>query len=333
MLQEGRRIDAHTALDFGLVAEVVRPDLVVERAREVALQWASENRPRPTVRDGLVEQLTRVNEQESVMFGQALCGRAFLESMVRQAAETGRVDQAWSYWRLMMEGPLLAALSGLKEGGHFVEVCEPGMGCGSHIKKQRPDVQWHMTAVHNKCSRDPSWMQDRLQELGRRTDRADLIGWAPGSSFDLRQQATDAFKHLQTSASLSQPVVTIAPKMGPELDHQSSYVVTGGTGALGLLVGRWLVDRGAGHVVLLSRSGTPSSTKAWADLEAQQETRVVVKKCDVADQLAVRSILLEIHHRTAPVKGVMHAAGVLRDALLADQTDHAFDEVLYNAAR
>ena len=40
-------------------------------------------------RDGLVEHLTRVNEQESVMFAQALCGRTFLESMVRQAAETG----------------------------------------------------------------------------------------------------------------------------------------------------------------------------------------------------------------------------------------------------
>ena len=143
--------------------------------------------------------------------------------------------------------------------------------------------------------------------------------------FDLRQQAKDAFKHLQTSASLPNRGHH-CPKM-EELDHQSSYVVTGGTGALGLLLGQWLLDRGAGHVVLLSRSGTPSSTKAWADLEAQQETRVVVKKCDVADQLAVRSILLEIHHRTAPVKGVMHAAGVLRDALLADQTDHAFDEV------
>ena len=168
-------------------------------------------------------------------------------------------------------------------------------------------------------------MDGTSAKLGQRTDKADLIDWAPRSSFDLRQQegCVQAPADQPRSSTPWSPL----PQMGPELDHQSSYVVTGGTGALGLLVGRWLVDRGAGHVVLLSRSGTPSSTKAWADLEAQQETRVVVKKCDVADQLAVRSILLEIHHRTAPVKGVMHAAGVLRDALLADQTDDAFDQV------
>ena len=55
----------------------------------------------------------------------------------------------------------------------------------------------------------------------------------------------------------------------------SAHMVTGGTGGLGLLVGQWLVERGAGHVVLLSRNGrvsrggTGNQQWVWLSMRSQ----------------------------------------------------------------
>ncbi|WP_371786690.1 SDR family NAD(P)-dependent oxidoreductase [Streptosporangium subroseum] len=90
-----------------------------------------------------------------------------------------------------------------------------------------------------------------------------------------------------------------------------TVVVTGATGTLGRLVARHLVQvHGVRKLVLLSRWG------ATADLEGQlapAEVRSVA--CDVSDADAVTAAL-----RDESVSAVIHAAGVLDDALLADLT-------------
>ena len=40
----------------------------------------------------------------------------------------------------------------------------------------------------------------------------------------------------------------------PALDSEATYLITGGLGALGLIVARWMVERGARHLVLVGRS-------------------------------------------------------------------------------
>ncbi|MDF2261654.1 SDR family NAD(P)-dependent oxidoreductase, partial [Streptantibioticus ferralitis] len=72
-------------------------------------------------------------------------------------------------------------------------------------------------------------------------------------------------------------------------------LVTGGTGGLGAYVARWLVDRGAEHVVLLSRRGpnAPGAADLRAELE-QTGARVSVLACDVADRAAMTEVFAGI---------------------------------------
>ncbi|WP_371784233.1 SDR family NAD(P)-dependent oxidoreductase [Streptosporangium subroseum] len=97
-----------------------------------------------------------------------------------------------------------------------------------------------------------------------------------------------------------------------------TVVLTGATGTLGGLLARHLVRaHGVRRLLLLSRSG------ATADLEgrlAPAEVRSVA--CDVSDVNAVAEAL-----RDEPVSAVVHAAGVLDDALLADLTPERLDTV------
>ena len=55
--------------------------------------------------------------------------------------------------------------------------------------------------------------------------------------------------------------------------------------------------------------------------------RVMVRQCDIGDGQRASNLMIEVHQHVAPIKGVIHAAGVLRDALLARQTEASFDEV------
>nr|AUO16400.1 polyketide synthase [Streptomyces sp. IMB7-145] len=95
-----------------------------------------------------------------------------------------------------------------------------------------------------------------------------------------------------------------------------SVLVTGGTGALGAHVARWAVAEGAEHVVLTSRRGLAAdgAPQLKAELEAMGAL-VSVVACDVADREALTEVLAGIPERF-PLRGVVHAAGVLDDGVL-----------------
>ncbi|TDP92878.1 type I polyketide synthase [Labedaea rhizosphaerae] len=103
---------------------------------------------------------------------------------------------------------------------------------------------------------------------------------------------------------------------------QGTVLVTGGTGALGARVARLLAERGAEHLLLVSRRGpdAPGAAELNEELTALG-TRVTVVACDITDRDAVATLLAE-----HPVTAVVHTAGVveyqpLLDAGLAELTD------------
>ncbi|MEV4096142.1 type I polyketide synthase [Streptosporangium saharense] len=87
---------------------------------------------------------------------------------------------------------------------------------------------------------------------------------------------------------------------------RGTVLVTGGTGALGAHVARWLAGNGAEHLVLTSRRG-PEAAGAAA-LEAELSglgARVTIAACDVDDRDALAVLLAE----AGPLSAVVHAAG------------------------
>jgi NAD(P)-dependent dehydrogenase (short-subunit alcohol dehydrogenase family)/acyl carrier protein len=98
-----------------------------------------------------------------------------------------------------------------------------------------------------------------------------------------------------------------------------TYLVTGGLSGLGPAVAEWLVARGAGKVVLVSRRGV---TPAVSDLLAPLRDRgsaIVAESVDVTDEAALGALLDRLRREGPPLRGVVHGAGVLADASLLQQ--------------
>lgn len=107
-----------------------------------------------------------------------------------------------------------------------------------------------------------------------------------------------------------------------------SYLITGGLGGLGLRLAAWLAGLGATHLVLVSRRGEQSD----AQREALHELRargagVEVITADAADR-AQLARAVERACQLGPLRGVVHAAGVVDDGLLEQQTMERYQRVL-----
>jgi len=120
-----------------------------------------------------------------------------------------------------------------------------------------------------------------------------------------------------------------APGEKVDLRADATYLITGGLGGLGLEVARWLVAHGARNLALLGRTGAsrPVAQEALVQLR-RKGVRVRVIAADAAEPADVRRALDDLETAMPPLRGIVHAAGVLHDALVGDQTWESFRRVL-----
>ncbi|MFJ9092194.1 amino acid adenylation domain-containing protein [Streptomyces globisporus] len=138
------------------------------------------------------------------------------------------------------------------------------------------------------------------------------------------------------------PAESLTRPLPLRLRADGSYLVTGAFGALGRLLCRTLVRRGARRIVLVGRTPVPPREK-WAGTDpGTPEGRAVAllrelevlgahpvpATFDITDEDALTG-WLDAHRRSGapPVRGVFHLAGQVRDTLVADLDRAAFDAV------
>ncbi|EGX93678.1 polyketide synthase, putative [Cordyceps militaris CM01] len=113
-----------------------------------------------------------------------------------------------------------------------------------------------------------------------------------------------------------------------KFDPTAAYLLVGGLGGLGCSLAMWMVERGARHLVFLSRSGAdrPEAVSLVQNLKAVGANPEVVR-CDVTCKAAVASAVGNISARFK-VKGVIHAAMVEGDAFFSNATWPQIQKVL-----
>jgi NAD(P)-dependent dehydrogenase (short-subunit alcohol dehydrogenase family)/acyl carrier protein len=124
----------------------------------------------------------------------------------------------------------------------------------------------------------------------------------------------------------------------------AAYLITGGLGGLGLLVAQWMVEQGARRLILMGRTPLPPRAE-WAGIDPDspsgrriaavrnleaQGAAVHLASVDVGDEAQLAAFLAQYESEAwPPIRGVVHAAGTVRDRLLAQLTWAEMAEVLH----
>ncbi len=215
------------------------------------------------------------------------------------------------------------SLSTLTEGGCFLEIGKKGIWPVERMVQQRPDVAYHIIDLVVVTQEQPRLIQSMLRHLTEQLQAGNLHP-LPLRAFPAGQ-ATAAFRWMQQAKHRGKVVIT-PPRPAAPIRNEATYLITGGLGALGLQVARWLIERGARHLALLGRQPpSPEARRSIQQLEA--EATVSVLQADVAEISALEAALLQLSDGP-PLKGVFHLAGQLDDGVLLQQTWQRFEGVM-----
>ena len=125
------------------------------------------------------------------------------------------------------------------------------------------------------------------------------------------------------------------PARPPTIRADATYLVTGGLGMLGHRVARWLISKGAKHLVLTGRNASPDAAKELFSPAEANGADIRVIAADISRDEDVRRLIETISKELPPLRGVVHSAGVLDDGILAqldwDRFARLFEPKVYGS--
>lgn len=216
----------------------------------------------------------------------------------------------------------------LRAGGRFLEIGKMDLLDAERLRAYS-DIEYHTIALDGLSADEPAMVGEMLAGLMREfaAGRLAPLSW---HGFPL-ERAVDAFRFMQQAKHVGKIVLTqdAAANRPMPVRNDGTYLVTGGAGALGLLVADHLAARGAGAVALMGRSAPSDAVKdRLAALEARG-CRAMFLRADVADREGLAAALAQLTEAGLPaLRGVVHAAGLLDDGIIAQQDATRFDRVM-----
>ncbi|KAI5860199.1 ketoacyl-synt-domain-containing protein [Durotheca rogersii] len=108
------------------------------------------------------------------------------------------------------------------------------------------------------------------------------------------------------------------------LNPNGTHIIIGGTGNIGRCTAKWMVEHGAKHIVLLSRSGGDVTRVKQLMDATRDRASIVVKACDIAEGESVHRVVRECAEKHLPVCGVVHAAVMLHDDTIGNMTHESY---------
>jgi acyl transferase domain-containing protein/thioesterase domain-containing protein/acyl carrier protein len=167
------------------------------------------------------------------------------------------------------------------------------------------------------------------------------------------EETVEAFRYMSQRKNIGKVVVSMErgepasesrsdsathePSPGPSLRgrgtaklvrRDGTYLITGGLGALGLRVAGWLADEGAGTIALLSRRGPTPDVETRLGQIREKGATIVVLTGDVADAASLEAAINHLPKDGPPLRGIVHAAGVLADGILSEMTLEQLDRAM-----
>ncbi len=216
----------------------------------------------------------------------------------------------------------------LAPNGRFIEIGKLGIWEESEIHAQRGDVAYFPFDLLEVSLKDPALFTAMLRDLMQAFERRELQP-LPHQVFPI-EESVSAFRHMAQAKHKGKVVLSVAEHAPTTavVREDATYLVTGGMGALGLQVAHWLTEQGAKNLVLTGRSAPSESAQRDIQRLEQKGVQVQLIQADIAQASDVQTMFERVGRSLPPLRGIIHAAGILDDGVLQGQTWERFDRVM-----
>lgn len=213
----------------------------------------------------------------------------------------------------------------LKPFGRFVELGKRDYYANTRIALRpfRQNLSYFGVDADQLLTRRPALTERLFRELVAEFEAGTFtaLPYRVFASDDI----TDAFRLMQGAGHIGKilvrpPELPAAPAVTPiVIRTDATYLIAGGLGGFGAETALFLARRGARHLVLASRSGVPAAHAEGAIAGAQAlGATVETVAADLTDEQSMAALLARIDATMPPLRGVLHTAMVLDDALFAN---------------
>jgi acyl transferase domain-containing protein/surfactin synthase thioesterase subunit len=259
-------------------------------------------------------------------------------NLVEEFTEGRGVDIVLNF----LHGPFLTqSMKCLAPFGRFLEFGKSDIYRNGKLNLERlgENISYHVVDIDRLAAQKPALHQQFMTEVLALFESGELrpleITEFPVSKLH------EAFKYMTRMVHQGKIVINMEndqvqthPPRNISFRAERSYLISGGAGGFGLEIARWMVDRGARHLVLLSRSGLKNDAdRAAVEAMRSQGVSVSLPQADVTNREAIASLVQEIQSESQPLAGVIHAAAVMDDATIPNIDMQRFERVFQPKAQ
>jgi 8-amino-7-oxononanoate synthase len=213
----------------------------------------------------------------------------------------------------------------LAPNGRFIEIGKVGIWSAPEVAAKRADVNYFPFDLLEVSTHNPDLINRLFHKL-RQQFIDHKLQPLPHKVFPVAESA-NAFRYMAQAKHIGKVVISMPNQESNQsfLTTKGCYLITGGFGALGLQVAGWLVEQGAKHIVLLGRNQPSEVAKATINDLKKTETTIQVELADIANKQQINQVIANLK---LPLRGIIHAAGIIDDGLLETLTWERFQSVL-----
>ena len=217
---------------------------------------------------------------------------------------------------------ILDSYAALAEGGRFIEMGKAEIWDEARVREVHPSARYQ---AFDLLAVDPDQIQRMLQAVVAALVAGEIQP-LPRRSFSI-PEVVAGFRTMAQARHIGKIVLTTKTSE-VELDPSGTWLVTGGFGGLGRRILQWLVEHGVRHLAVIARAELDDPRRAQIEALRAGGAQVRVVSADLSQPAEVEAAVAEIIEQMPPLRGVVHAAGVLDDAPLSGQTWPRFEAVL-----
>jgi len=241
---------------------------------------------------------------------------------------------------------LQASIRVLAQHGRFLEIGKFDLNKNSQLGMSAflKNITFHGILVDSLFEGDNAeWA--RIYQLVQEGIRSGVVRPLSSTVFE-KNQIEEAFRFMAQGKHMGKVIVKIFDHQLKDMNEKETnyitgfpkvwfsplktYIVTGGLGGFGLELTQWMVERGARHMILTSRSGLKTGYQAKKIRNLQEEFGASIKIApfDVKEEQDCRALFAEAKKcPEGKIGGIFHLAAIVDDGLFESQTAERFRTV------